>query len=158
MFWILWGTATGLKISQRLMTAAIHWAEATSANGLQKGRSLTEAEMKTARDMGVTSPKLVRLTIGPVPLPTDSLEEARARMGIGEATGMCLGYAVFLDREPSDSRDIVLLHELRHVYQFEGTDGLASFIRIYLEQLSEYGYLMPWEVDARDSASLCIRA
>ena len=30
---------------------------------------------------------------------------------------------------------------------------MASFIRMYLEQLSEYGYLMaPMEVDARNAA------
>ena len=80
------------------------------------------------------------------------------RLGLGEANGMCLGNAVFWDIESSGPSDTVLAHEFRHVHQFEGTDGLASFIRIYLEQLSEYGYLMPWEVDARDSASLCIRA
>ena len=145
----------GLKISQKLMKAAIHWAESTSAKGLRQGRKLTQAELRTARDMGVLHPELIRLVVGPVPLPTSGLlKAAMARMGIGDdVEGLTLGYALLIHQDFSGPTDFVLAHECRHVHQFEGTDGLASFIRIYLEQIAEFGYLLaPWEVDARNAA------
>lgn len=146
--------AMGLGISKRLIEAAIHWAETTASEGLRQGRGLTEPEMKTARDMGVTSPELIRLVVGPVPMPTDGLLKAAMEgLGIGEEIeGLTLGYAIYLRQEPTGSRDIFLAHEFRHCYQFTQTDGLASFAADYFDQLVKWGYENPLEIDAREAS------
>lgn len=144
------------KIQQMHNLAVIQWAASTASKGLQHGRCLNESEVTTARKMGVIHPELIRLVIGPVPMPTDRLlKMAISKLGFGAAAGITLGHAIFLGRDLSSPSDLIFSHECRHVHQYETKGDLASFVTEFIRQFAMYGYLLaPWEVDARHSVSL----
>ena len=65
--------------------------------------------------------------------------------------GLALGYCVFL-QNPAPVE--VLLHELRHVAQFELFEDLDQFVTIYSKEILKFGYGNgPLEKDAVDFAN-----
>jgi len=64
-------------------------------------------------------------------------------LGIG---GMTLGYSILLNKKVAKA---TLIHELRHVAQFELFDSLESFIIFYIKEIEKFGYGKgPLEKDA----------
>jgi hypothetical protein len=65
--------------------------------------------------------------------------------------GLALGYSVFLQNSAPVE---VLLHELRHVAQFELFEDLDQFVTIYSKEILKFGYGNgPLEKDAVDFAN-----
>jgi len=148
-----------LEDQPALVASLISWAELI-ANEVQKyGRPLREPEIEIARRVGVLKFEAIRLKIGPVHLPQgDEFTYLREELGLPyQIAGLSLGYSILLAEEPKESAYIHLAHELRHTHQFEGTDGLQAFVVEYLRQLASGYESAPWEVDARDSASLLLK-
>ena len=136
----------------QLLPLAIKWAEAEAQKATPTGASLTNAEEKLARAVGVQRPELVRVAIVPqLPEPQHPQLRLAAQqaglLGLGGA-GLTLGYTVFIVRGQKTLR--LLSHELRHVHQYEQLGSIARFLPVYLEQIVTLGYAnAPLEADAR---------
>lgn len=143
--------AVTLRISRKILRAALEWADAMVQEAIRDGRSLSEDELATARRIGVAHPEEIRIVLGPIPLPKAiSLAKWIERMGIGEQPeGLTLGYAIFLDCGLNIPKGL-LVHELRHCYQGEQAGSLNGFVCQWLSEIAKFGYLdAPMEVDAR---------
>lgn len=135
-----------------LLPTVIAWAEDASASALQTGLPLESPMLELARSVGVAHPERVRtLVTTQVPYPDDPvLMEAGLALGLTgpSASGMTLGYAVFLQRGATSIR--LLSHEFRHVHQYEQAGSLKAFQTGYLGQIASAGYRdAPMELDAR---------
>lgn len=136
----------------RLLPKAIAWAETEATEALKSGASLDEAGTRLACSVGVQRPERIRVVEGPVlPFPNDpELAFAALQTGLlGPATaGLTLGHAIFILAGHRSNR--LLLHECRHVYQYEAAGSIAKFLPLYLQQIASNGYEQaPFEVDAR---------
>lgn len=135
-----------------ILPTVIAWAEDASASALQTGLPLESPMIELARSVGVAHPDRIRtLVTTQVPYPDDPLlMEAGLALGLTgpSASGMTLGYAVFLQRGASSVR--LLSHEFRHVHQYEQAGSLKAFLTGYLGQIVSSGYQnAPMEADAR---------
>ena len=136
-----------------MIPRVVTWAEGLAARALQAGTPPGPELQAIAREVGVKSPRSIRIwLVDSIPLPEEPLLKAAAlKAGISSerAGAMTLGYAVLLRRgEEGDLR--LLRHELRHVAQYEQAGGIGPFLAIHLPQLSRYGYEdAPFERDAR---------
>ena len=102
--------------------------------------------------MGVSHPELIRIwNVPEIPAPADPelRHFAREQSLIGPGTcGLTLGYGIFLLKGYADAP--LLLHEFRHVQQYEVAGSIAAFLPVYLQQIADFGYdNAPYEVDAR---------
>jgi hypothetical protein len=136
----------------RLLSKAVGWAEAQSAEALAMGRPLDGAEQRLARAVGVRRAERVRIAeVQALPMPVDpELRHAALETGLlgPKTVGLTLGYAVFILRGHASNR--LLSHECRHVYQYETTGSIAEFLPAYLHEIVVHGYEMaPLEIDAR---------
>jgi hypothetical protein len=136
----------------RLLPRAIAWANEREAEILRNGVLLNATGVAVARSVGVVSPELIRiLLVQELPLPEDAeLRQAAILTGLlgPEMVGLTLGYGIYICRG-HESIDL-LAHECRHVYQYERTGSIGSFLPLYLQQIVTLGYKdAPLEVDAR---------
>lgn len=128
---------------QKLLPAAIAWAEARAARAAAEGSPLTADELSIARAVGVAKPGLVRIEIvgDRLPMPDDPMLRAAATqaglLGPGMA-GLTLGHAIFICRGHRTRR--LVSHELRHVHQYERHGSIAAFLPAYLAQVLDVGY------------------
>lgn len=117
------------------------------------GRPLDNSKLLLARRVGVAQPQRVRIVlVDALPMPEDlELRAAAVQTGLlgPGMVGLTLGYSVFICQGHETKR--VLSHELRHVYQYEQTGSIATFLPGYLQQVVELGYAgAPLEQDARE--------
>lgn len=69
-------------------------------------------------------------------------------LSIGQINGLTLGYHILINKHASKW---TLVHELRHVAQYELFEDIDQFIQIYIKEFIEYGYKSaPFEKDAID--------
>jgi hypothetical protein len=135
-----------------LMPKAIAWAESQFSFIAEAGQPIDSSLFAVAQSVGVLHPELIRIAeVSHLPLPEDP-ELRRVALGAGllgqGMVGLTFGYGVYICHGHKDLR--LLSHEFRHVYQYEHTGSIASFLPIYLEQIATFGYDdAPFEVDAR---------
>lgn len=137
----------------RLLSRAIVWAEGVAANVAATGAGLDESGLSDARTVGVERPGDVRVMIvDEFPFPADpELQAACRETGLlGPSTaGLTLGYSILIGRGHWSRR--LLSHECRHVFQYEQSGSIASFLPLYLASVVQFGYWdSPYERDARE--------
>lgn len=137
-----------------IATLAADWAEAQARQALARGKPLTAAQVRIAREVGVAEPSKVRiLVVEALPAPRDpALVAAAGSIGLmpQAADGMTLGHAVLLKRGAEDDERL-LRHELRHVAQYESRGGIGPFFAEHVPALLRFGYAdSPFERDARE--------
>jgi hypothetical protein len=136
-----------------LLPKAIKWAEEQSNLILKNGEVLSQVESKMAKAVGVTDPESVRIFEVPsIPLPDNiELRDAAVSAGLFSPTmaGLTLGYGIYIVH--GHRTDPLVSHELRHVFQYEQSRSVATFVSEYLAQLMSFGYSnAPMEIDARN--------
>ncbi len=102
--------------------------------------------------MGVRYPKKIRiLEVESIPMPKMPLLNLAARLtGLtSESTaGMALRYGIYVRREYSGNLHLIA-HECVHTGQYERKGGFSPFLRQYLAECLEVGYLnSPLECEA----------
>jgi hypothetical protein len=141
----------------RIFPAAFAWYAQTETQLLQRGRTLTDPEARTARAVGVQNPDRIRvIVLADFPLPEHAeLRAHAARLGLGSALegGRAMGYAIMVKPRYAQDRS-VLTHEFVHVAQRERL-GADTFLRRYLTELEIVGYARaPLELEAYEKQSL----
>lgn len=135
-----------------LVPRAIAWAETQASLITQVGQPLGQELSTVARIVGVLHPELIRiLEVQSLPLPDDpELRQAALDTGLlgPGMVGLTLGHGIYVCCGYATHR--LLLHEFRHVSQYEQAGSIAAFLPVYLRQIVEFGYdKAPFEVDAR---------
>jgi hypothetical protein len=135
-----------------LLNSAAVWAEQVAQSAMEAGIALDARQIELAKRVGVRNPELVRLLLtDDLPFPNDdALQKTVTRLGLlgPEALGLTLGYAIII--KPSALSIRILVHECRHVFQFEQHGSMHAFLTEYLQQIIEHGYQnAPMENDAR---------
>lgn len=101
-----------------LLPRAIAWAEEEAKAATAAGFSLNPTAQTMARQVGVSSPDLIRVAlVYAMPMPRDAqLCEVAQKIGLlgAQVTGMTLGHSIFIRHGHDTWR--VLSHEFRHVY------------------------------------------
>jgi hypothetical protein len=136
----------------RLLPKAIAWAEVRSKEVASRGVSLSPLGVRLALAVGVQRPDLIRvMEVSKIPLPQDAeLKLAATQTGLigNGTTGLTLGHSIYIVTGHNSNR--LLSHESRHVFQYEKAGSIANFLRVYLQQMVQYGYdRAPFEIDAR---------
>jgi len=136
-----------------LVPKAVQWAETHSRLILGSGRPLSEHQTQVARDVGVTSPELIRmLDVPKLPIPDDPiLYQAAVATGMlgPNMVGLTLSHGIYVCQGHCTLR--LLSHEFRHVHQYEQAGSITAFLGVYLEQIVTFGYQnAPLEIDARN--------
>ncbi|MBB5546520.1 hypothetical protein [Paraburkholderia fungorum] len=134
-----------------ILPKTLTWANEQAERGLAAGRVLTSVELDDARQVGVSAPDKIRLSlVDEVPMPHDPmLREIAIRTGLlnDDLAGLTLGYAIFITPRHFSRR--LLRHECRHVYQYEAAGSIDQFMQEYLRQITTFGYqTAPLEIDA----------
>lgn len=138
------------ELTSEQMTSLVTWAGMACLEAGLRGRPLTKAERKWAKESEVEKPGLVRVCIvSKMPeVPEDLKELAKKYLDPANAGGMTLGYVILVLNESLSER--LLRHELRHVHQSEGHKTIRAYLEEYVKQVLEHGYYdAPWEQDAR---------
>ena len=127
---------------ETLLPLAIQWAEDHSAHIQTEGSSLSKEQIDIATQVGVTSPKKIKiLEVDQVPFPKhEQLSEAAEQIGFlsDEMQGLTLGHSIYIRKESMTMQ--LLSHELRHVYQYEVFGSIPGFLVEYLKQIVLVGY------------------
>ncbi|HZS45378.1 MAG TPA: hypothetical protein VFC63_09775 [Blastocatellia bacterium] len=147
------------KILPQLMPLACQWAEEQSQYTLRNGTPLTGRDLDIARNVGVSRPDLIRvLVVTAMPRPQHPLlAEAAEQLRFlrPDTQGLTLGYGIFVRIDCQRDRTLIA-HECRHVYQYEQSGSIKSFLEVYVPDLLKFGYeRCPLEVDACDAAGRC---
>ena len=135
-----------------LLSDAIAWAEMVAADVALHGVKLDAACLVDAQTVGVHRPEHIRILIVdhmPQP-PSAELQAAASQTRLLGATtvGLTLGYAVLIRRGHWSRR--LVSHEFRHVFQYEQTGSIETFLPQYLTSIVYHGYWdCPFEQDAR---------
>jgi hypothetical protein len=135
-----------------LLPAVIAWAEQREIEIINSGWPLSELELSLAKQVGVAYPERIRYIYVPqLPTPNDSAlrEFARDNGLLGpEMKGLTLMYGIYFCQGHHSKR--LLLHECRHVHQYEQAGSIASYLPKYLREVIQFGYVnAPYEIDAR---------
>lgn len=135
-----------------ILPLAVKWANKHDKTIQQQGESLTTREIQLAQQVGVVNTKQVKiLTVPKIPTPTHPvLLKAANKVGFMAAppAGLTLGHSIYICEGFRSER--LLSHELRHVHQYEHYGSIKHFLREYLAQVIQYGYInAPLEIDAR---------
>lgn len=143
------------RIQEQYTPLVMHWFQNVEESFVNKGRSLSEAEISMARALGVKSPNQVRVVVlAQFPLPQNETLRAKAiSYGVGslEEGGRTMGYIIMLKEKYAQERWI-LAHELTHVAQQEQM-GREAFVRRLIAERELMGYRRaPLELDANKRA------
>lgn len=117
------------------------WAEAMEKQILQEGEPINYHDRLIASIAGISDEEKVRiLKVDKIILPdielVNDLKKANIFTLSGTA-GMALGHAILLDKNATQD---VLIHEFRHVAQYELFGDLKSYLTFYLRELIKFGY------------------
>lgn len=90
--------------------------------------------------------KIKIIYIDEIPFPKELQQYSQFKH---KPRGLAVGNGIYIDKKYKD--DIVLLkHEIIHVIQYNRFDSLASFIKQYIKEYLQDGYIeMPLEKEAR---------
>ena len=137
---------------EMLLALAAGWATEEEQKILRDGVSLSEKEIGDARAIGVLSPDRVRL-LQIETIPRSSQPQLKAACDaidfLTPATrGLTLGYGIFI-RSDCWGDQLLVVHELAHVAQYERLGGILPFLRRYLFECLTVGYsASPLELEA----------
>lgn len=133
---------------------ACSWIADLQRSALERGLPLNEVERTDAIAIGVQFPDRVRLLrVDRIPLP-DNPVVRKAGLATGllsvQTAGLAAGYGILVHEHHWRERFLVV-HELVHVMQCERAGGIRPFLRAYLRQCLQYGYVSaPLEMEAVD--------
>jgi len=135
-----------------LLPLALRWAEKLEKRVVAEGEPLNAIGVRMARSVGVERPELIRLLeVEEIPMPAGPmLREMTREIGVlsPRTIGIAVGRSILLKKGRMYER--LLLHEFRHVYQFEAAGSLEAYLEKYLQQVAAFGYRnAPLEIDAR---------
>jgi hypothetical protein len=136
-----------------LLPLACAWAEEQEQIILQRGISLSAAEMADAKRIGLWHPEQVRvLAVESIPMPRrPALKMAAEATGLLSplTAGLTLRYGISIRSDCWGERRIAV-HELAHVAQYERLGGFEPFLRQYLQECLTFGYpAAPLEQEAK---------
>jgi hypothetical protein len=149
----LFSSMLSQKQINKLLPLACEWTKEQEGLILQNGVALIESELNDAKRIGVAFPEKVRLLrIDEIPKPKNS-DLALAIQILDFLTpstiGLSLRYGIFIQSDNWRRRNLVV-HELVHTMQYERLGGFEQFLKQYLEECMEVGYLFsPLEQEAR---------
>lgn len=117
------------------------WAEVMQKQIFEEGEDIRYMDGLPARMAGIEDIDKVRiLKVDKIILPdielVNDLKKANM-LGASETAGMALGYGILLDKKATHD---VLIHEFRHVAQYELFGDLKSYLTFYLRELIKFGY------------------
>lgn len=124
------------------------WALNLLNSALSAGQPLNEDQKREAQAAGVEHPEKIRLLIlNELPSPDSArLKQMPNRKGgfnwetfSKDTLGLTLGYAICLRSDHVNDRSLVN-HEFVHVAQQERLGGFEKFFKVYIKELSQYGY------------------
>lgn len=88
--------------------------------------------------------KIVYVDGIPLPRELEMYDEIK-----NEPRGLAVGNGIYID-EKYKADETLLKHEIVHVIQFNRFDNIDSFIKQYIKEYLQYGYIeMPLEKEAR---------
>lgn len=141
--------------AEMLLKPLVSWFAYHQTVALNTGIKLRNSESQLAELIGCQDPNIVRLVYcNEMPVvKSKALKDAFSQydFNIGDASGLCLGYGIFIHKsKKGDGR--ILAHELTHTMQFERFGGIAGFLNEYISQFLKFGYdRMPLEKEARSN-------
>ena len=117
------------------------WAEAMQKQIFEEGQELQYFDGLPAALAGITDIDKIRiLKVDKIVLPdfelVNDLKKADI-LGTSSTLGITLGHAILLDKNATHD---VLIHEFRHVAQYELFGDLKSYLTFYLRELIKFGY------------------
>jgi hypothetical protein len=141
-----------LRALPLLLPLVVRWAEREQKYILKNGVPLVEPSLSDAIDMGVAHPERIRLLkVDRIPTPGNSFLYVLGRIAglISDTTaGMTLYYGIYVRSEYWQDRQLIA-HECVHTAQYERAGGLPSFLKRYLYECLDVGYLnSPMEQEA----------
>ena len=141
-----------MLLDDSILPKAIAWAEAMAADIACRGAPLSVESATLARRVGVLHLDRVRiLEVDAIPMPEEpDLRALAVQTGLlgPRSIGLTVGHGIYIHKDHKSSR--LVIHELRHVYQYETAGSIATFLPVYLRQILDYGYAhAPLEMDAR---------
>ncbi len=130
----------------------LEWVQRLQKKVFLEGKSLSNDLIPIAKKAGIKNIENVKvLRVDNILLPElDSIATLQKLNGLisSQTAGLTLGYAIILKRSSSDT---VLIHELRHVAQFELFESVHDFVNFYIKEIEKFGYGHgPLEKDAID--------
>lgn len=117
------------------------WAENMQKHILEEGEEIPYFDGLPAAFAGVENIAKIRiLKVDKIVLPDIDLVKHLKKANIlnsFETAGIALGHSILLDKNAT--RD-VMIHEFRHVAQYELFGDLKSYLTFYLRELITFGY------------------
>ena len=133
-----------LRLLPAILPLAVNWAKRRESAILSSGKPLDERELAAAAFVGVAHPERIRiLEVERIPLPKMPLLNLAARLTglMSENTaGMALRYGIYVRREYSGNLHLIA-HECVHTARYERFGGFTPFLRQYIRECLEVGYL-----------------
>lgn len=151
-------TALRLIVLPTALPFAVGWAEDHVGRILQGGIPLPPDCLGDARALGVVRPDRIRILVVDA-IPQPGLAPLRwaasvAGLALSNAAGLSLGYGLYIRKDCFPDRDLIA-HECVHTAQCERLGGLRPFLRRYLDECLEFGYLnAPLEREAVQKSCL----
>ena len=119
----------------------IKWAEAIQKQILEEGEEIPYFDGLPAAFAGIENIDKIRiLKVDKIVLPDIELVNDLKKSNIfatSSTLGIALGHAILLDKNAT--RD-VMIHEFRHIAQYELFGDLKSYLTFYLRELITFGY------------------
>lgn len=87
-----------------------------------------------------------KLYVDEIPLPKELHQYSEFKH---KPRGLAVGNGIYIDKKYKGD-EILLKHEIIHVIQYNRFDSIDSFIKQYIKEYLQYGYIeMPLEKEAR---------
>lgn len=146
------GNIVLMKFLPVLIPLIVKWVEHQERKILRLGVPLGDQELLNAARLGVRFPEKIRLMhVDKIPLLNSSAIRFLALlmpMLSPHTVGLSLGYGIYVRSRWSQHRDLIA-HECVHTGQYERYGSTAGFLRAYLGECLQYGYLAaPLEQEA----------
>lgn len=94
--------------------------------------------------------KIKIIYIEEIPLPKELLQYREFQY---KPRGLAVGNGIYIDKKYRDD-ETLLKHEIIHVIQYNRFNSIDNFIKQYIKEYLEYGYIeMPLEKEARIKSS-----
>jgi hypothetical protein len=153
------GNIVLMKFLPVMLPLAVKWVEYHERKILRSGVPLGGQELADAARVGVKFPEKIRLMhVDRIPLLNSEglrLLALLLPMLSPNTVGLSLGYGIYVRSRWSHHRELIA-HECVHTGQYERYGSTTGFLRAYLGECLQFGYLSaPLELEAIErSASL----
>ncbi|MGK0185170.1 MAG: hypothetical protein ACI9R3_000945 [Verrucomicrobiales bacterium] len=137
------------------------WVYLQERHICRHGAALSVREQQIASLVGVHCPERVRvLSVSEVPFPFDWLTRRIAAMteqSPARALGLTARYGIYIQEQARWDIEL-LVHELVHTAQYERSNGILGFLRLYLRDCLHNGYMnAEMEREARELSISALR-